>query len=146
MLLELRTAPCASEPITKLPFWWPLMCHCRLVGPCSLLGLLAPASRGPDSSWDSRRAVHRSPPNELNRHSPSRRELLVHQSRCSQPCPRCHEQLCLLRTVGLHLPLVLLLGSLVGFLETSDKDLKKSILVSTSHQLSCSAPVRRSCR
>ena len=31
---------------------------------------------------------------------------------------RCHGQVCLLCTVGLHLPLVLLLGGLVDFLET----------------------------
>ena len=57
------------------------------MGPCSLLGLLTPASRGPDLSWDSRRAFHRSPPNELDRHVPSRRGLLDHPSQCSQPWP-----------------------------------------------------------
>ena len=29
------------------------------------------ASRGPDSSWDSRRAIHSAPPNKLDRHGPS---------------------------------------------------------------------------
>ena len=43
----------------------PLLCR-RLVGPCSLLGLLSPASRAPDLSWDSRRAFQKSPPNELD--------------------------------------------------------------------------------
>ena len=65
----------------------PLLCRHRLVGPWNLLGLLTPASRGPDSSWDSRRAFHRSPPNELDRHAPSRRGLLDHPTQCSQPWP-----------------------------------------------------------
>ena len=61
----------------------PLLCR-RLVGPCSLFGLLSPASRSPDSSWDCHRAFHKSPPNELDRHAPSRRGLLDHPSQRSQ--------------------------------------------------------------
>ena len=57
------------------------------MGACSLLGLLTLASRGPDLSWDSRRAFHKSPPNELDRHGPSRRGLLDHPSQCSQHWP-----------------------------------------------------------
>ena len=64
----------------------PLLCR-RLVGPCSLLGLLTPASHGPDSSWDSRRAFHKSPPKELERHASSRRGPLDHPSHCSRPWP-----------------------------------------------------------
>ena len=37
--------------------------------PRRLFRLLLPVSRGPDSSWDSRRAFHKSPPNELDRGS-----------------------------------------------------------------------------
>ena len=48
---------------------------------------LSPASRGPDLSWDSRRAFHRFPPNELDHHVPPRRGLLDHPSQCSQPLP-----------------------------------------------------------
>ena len=54
---------------------------------CGLLGLLSPASRGPDSSWDSRRAFHKSPPNELDRRVPSNRRLLDHPSQRNQPWP-----------------------------------------------------------
>ena len=57
----------------------------RPVGLCSLLGLLSLASRGPDSSWDSRRAFHRSPPNELD--CPIRPRLLDHPSQRSQSWP-----------------------------------------------------------
>ena len=32
-----------------------------------------PTSRGPDLSWDSRRALHKSPPNEFDRHASSSR-------------------------------------------------------------------------
>ena len=62
------------------------LCH-RPVGSCSLLGLLSPVSRGPDSSWDSRRAFHKSPPNELDRRVPSSRRLLDHPSQRSQSWP-----------------------------------------------------------
>ena len=51
------------------------LCH-RPASSCSLLGLHAPVSRGPDLSWDSRRALHRSPPNEFDSHDPSGRRLL----------------------------------------------------------------------
>ena len=53
------------------------LCH-RPVSSCSLLGLLAHVSRGPGMSWDSRRALHRSPPNEFDCHDPSGRRLLSH--------------------------------------------------------------------
>ena len=36
--------------------------------PCRLLGLLHPASHGSDSSWDCRRVIHRTSPNEFDRH------------------------------------------------------------------------------
>ena len=55
--------------------WEPHHCqsfavHClRPVEPRRLFRLLLPVSRGPDSSWDSRRALHKSPPNELDRGS-----------------------------------------------------------------------------
>ena len=75
-----------SFNVTCVPDVEPLLCR-RLVGPSSLLGLLSPASRDPDSSWDSRSAFHKSPPNELDRHAPSRRGLLDHPSQRSQPWP-----------------------------------------------------------
>ena len=40
-----------------------------VVGECRLLGLPPPASRGPDLGWDSRRALHKSPPNDLDCHA-----------------------------------------------------------------------------
>ena len=56
------------------------LCH-RPVGTCSLLGLLYPVSRGPDSSWDSRRAFHKCPPNELDCRVPSDRGFsIIHHS------------------------------------------------------------------
>ena len=53
----------------------------------ALLGMLTPASRGPDLSSDFRHALQRSSPNELDRHAPSRRGILDHPSQCSQPWP-----------------------------------------------------------
>ena len=41
----------------------------------------------PRFELDSRRAFHKSPPNELDRHGPSRRGLLDHPSQCSQYWP-----------------------------------------------------------
>ena len=40
--------------------------------------MLSPVSRGPGLSWDSRHALHRSPPNEFGCHDPSGRRLLGH--------------------------------------------------------------------
>ena len=54
------------------------------VNSCCLLGLRHPAFRGPDSSWDCRRVLHRIPPNEIDQHGPT--DLGWHSSRCSQPC------------------------------------------------------------
>ena len=41
------------------------------VDPCRLLGLLRPASHGSDSSWDCRRVIHKTLPNEFDRPDPS---------------------------------------------------------------------------
>ena len=57
----------------------------RLVDSWCLLGLRLLVSRGQGLSWDSRRAFHRSPPNEFDNHTPSSRGLSVHPSRCT-PC------------------------------------------------------------
>ena len=46
------------------------------LGFMTLLGLLPPASRGPDVSWDTRRPLHKSPPNEFNCHDSSSRGCL----------------------------------------------------------------------
>ena len=46
-----------------------------------LLGMCHPALYGPDSSWDSDRVLHSTPPNELDEHDPSCHGL--HPSRCS---------------------------------------------------------------
>ena len=48
-----------------------------------VLGLRLPVSGGPGLSWDSRRAFHKSPPNEFDSHAPSSRGLSVHPSRCT---------------------------------------------------------------
>ena len=48
--------------------------------PSSVLCL--PALHGPESSWDCRRVLHKTPPNELDRHDPSGRGL--HSSRCTR--------------------------------------------------------------
>ena len=42
------------------------------------------SERSPDSSWDTRRALHRSPPNEFDCHAPSSRGSFRHASRCTQ--------------------------------------------------------------
>ena len=44
--------------------------------------LCLPALHGPESSWDCRRVLHKTPPNELDRHDPSGRGL--HSSRCTR--------------------------------------------------------------
>ena len=94
VLLGSRIALSASvppiPPFPVAPITWPNTCSlvlCDVCAECTLLGLLTPTSHGPDSSWDSRRAFHRSPPKELDRHAASRRGLLDHPSQCSQPWP-----------------------------------------------------------
>ena len=67
---------------------WSQATLCRRPGgPCSLLGLFTPASRGPDLSWCCRRSFHKTPPNELDRHVTLTRGLRDHPSQCSQHWP-----------------------------------------------------------
>ena len=52
------------------------------VDSCPPLGLCRPPLHGPDSGWDCRRVLHKTPPKEFDRHDPSDRGL--HSSRCTR--------------------------------------------------------------
>ena len=71
------TSPCCTlkHPLVGL-------LHVLLPSTPRLLGLCHPAVHGPESSWDCRRVLHKTPPNELDRHDPSARGL--HSSRCAR--------------------------------------------------------------
>ena len=66
LLSVVSLGACSTPPLQKI----------RQAILSSTFGLMTSAriaSRGPDSSWDSRRALHRSPPNEFDCHAPSSR-------------------------------------------------------------------------
>ena len=96
-LAQRRQLGCVFDPSSPEDLFLPCQGHgrgmCALIlrGVCkswtsghlpSTLGFMtsariaSPASRGPDLSWDSRRALHRSPPNEFDRHASSSRGSL----------------------------------------------------------------------